>query len=44
MHVGSFLERDKHYTNKVLTCDSGEIPMTEEYVVLPLPDSESNIK
>ena len=30
--------------NKVLTCDSGEIPMTEEYVVLPLPDSESNIK
>lgn len=30
--------------NKILTCDDGEIPMTEEYVVLPLPDSESNIK
>lgn len=30
--------------NKVITCDEGEIPMTDEHVVLPLPDSESNIK
>ena len=30
--------------NQHINCDAGEIPITDEYVVLPLPDSESNIK